>query len=76
MLSIHSMVDAIPPVLLCGLFQVHSKHPNRAVTLIQKSCMPCCHIAICYNNKTKQTNILKIINFRKESLGILRTIFR
>ena len=30
-LGIHSMVDATPPVLLWGLFQVHSKLSNRTV---------------------------------------------
>ena len=59
------MVYATPPVLLCGLFQVHSKHSNRALTLTQQSYMPCCHIAICYTKKTKQTSILKIIKLKK-----------
>ena len=50
-LGIYSMVDATPPVLLCGLFQVHSKLSNRAVTLIEQLCMTSYHIAICYNKK-------------------------
>ena len=57
------MVDATPPALLCGLFQVHSKHPNRALTLIQQSCMSSCHIANAII-KNKQTSILKI-KFKK-----------
>ena len=59
------MVDATSPVLLGGLFQVHTKHCNRALTLIQQLCISSCHIAICYNRKTKQTSVLKIINFKK-----------
>ena len=58
--GINSMVDAMPPVLLCSLFQVHSKHFNRAVTLIQQSCMSSCHIAICYNKKLN-----KLVHFKK-----------
>jgi len=51
-LGIHSMIDATLPVLLCGLFQVYSKHSNRALTVIQQSCMSSCHIVtICYNKK-------------------------
>ena len=65
LLGIHSMVDATPPVLLCGLFPVLSKHSNRALTLIQHSCMSSCHIAICYSKKTKQTIMLQIINLKK-----------
>jgi len=46
-LGIHSMADATPPVLLWGVFQVHLKLSNRAVTLIEQSCMTSYHIAIC-----------------------------
>ena len=63
------MVDATPPVLLWGLFQVHLKLSNRAVTLIEQACMTSYYIAICYNKKTKQTSVLKIINFKK-GIGI------
>ena len=42
LLGIDCMVEAMPPVLLCGLFKVHSKHSVRAVTLIQQ---------LCYNKK-------------------------
>jgi len=51
LLGIHSMVDATPPVLLWGLFQVHSKLSNRAVTVIEQACMTSYHIAICYTKK-------------------------
>ena len=51
--GIDSMVYDTPPVLLCGLFKVYSKHPNRAVTLIQQSYMPSYHIDI-----TKKLNKL------------------
>ena len=40
------------------LFKVHSKHSNRAVTLIQQSCMSSHHIANCYCKKTKHTSVL------------------
>ena len=56
-LSIDSMVDATPPVLLCGLFHVHSKHSNRAVILTEQSCMTSYHITIRHNKKTKQTSV-------------------
>jgi len=36
---IDGMVEAMLPVLLCGLLKVHWKHSNRAVTLKQQSCM-------------------------------------
>ena len=61
------MAEAMSPVLLCELFKVHSKRSNRAVTLIQHSCMSSHLIAICYNKKAKQTSALKIINFRNPS---------
>ena len=38
------MVEAMPPVLLYGLFKVHSKLSNRAVTIIQQSCMSSYHM--------------------------------
>jgi len=63
LLGIDKMVEAMPPVQLCDLFKVHLKNSNRAVTLIQQSCMS---RAICYNKKTKQTSVLKITNFEKE----------
>ena len=31
--GIGSMVEAMPPVQLCGLFKVHLTHSNRAVTV-------------------------------------------
>jgi len=56
--------------LLCCLLRVHSKYSNRAITLIQQSaCLISTLMAphsLCYNKKTKQTTILKIINFKRK----------
>ena len=66
LLGTDSMVEAKPPVLLCGLLKVHSKHSSRAVTLIQQSCMSSYHIAVCYNKKLNKLVYLKKCYFKKE----------